>query len=99
VDLPRVPSQPLPPTDKEPVIVSVDHAGRFFINYGDNQDKPVDAQTLVNRVSALRKYQPKIPFFVKGDSQVPYGRVVQAMALLQAAGVNGVGLVTKPPEH
>jgi biopolymer transport protein TolR len=99
VDLPRVPSEPLPPTDKEPVIVSVDNAGHFFINYGDNQDKPVDAQTLVNRVSALRKYQPKIPFFVKGDSQVPYGRVVQAMALLQAAGVSGVGLVTKPPEH
>ena len=99
VDLPRVPSQPLPPTDKEPVIVSVDHAGRFFINYGDNQDKPVDAQTLVNRVSALRKYQPKIPFFVKGDSQVPYGRVVQAMALLQAAGVPNIGLVTKPPEQ
>jgi biopolymer transport protein TolR len=98
VDLPRVPSEPLPPGENEPVIVSVDLAGNFYINYGENQDAPVDPQTLVNRVAALRKYRPKTPFFVKGDSQVPYGRVVQAMALLQAAGVPGIGLVTKPPE-
>jgi len=99
VDLPNVPSEPLPPNEKEPVIVSVDHAGNFFINYGENQDDPIDPQTLVNRVGALLKYQPDIPVFVKGDDQVPYGRVVQAMSLLQSAGVKGVGLVTKPPEQ
>jgi len=98
VQLPQVPSKTLPPNKEEPVIVSVDQHGNFYINYGANQDKPVDPQTLVNRVGALRKYQPDLPFFVKGDNSVSYGRVVQAMALLQAAGVKGIGLVTKPPE-
>ena len=41
VDLPQAPSTPLPPNEKEPVIVNVDKEGNFYINYGDNQDKPV----------------------------------------------------------
>jgi len=99
VDLPQVPSEAMPSTDKEPVVVSVDAAGNFFINYGDNQDKPVSTNTLANRINALIKYQPDIPVFVKGDSSVPYGRVVELMALLQSAGVDGVGLVTESPEQ
>ncbi len=100
VNLPNVPSEPLPPDENEPIIVSVDNAGNFYINYGENQDRPVDPQTLVNRVGALLKYRPDITtVFVKGDEQVPYGRVVEAMALLQSAGVPGIGLVTKPPEE
>lgn len=99
VELPQVPSQPMPPTDKEPVVVSVDATGNFFINYGDNQDQPISADILANRINALIKYQPGIPVFVKGDSSVPYGRVVELMALLQGAGVNGVGLVTESPEQ
>ena len=99
VELPQVPSQAMPATDKEPVVVSVDDGGNFYINYGDNQDKPVSADVLANRINALLKYQPNIPVFVKGDNNVPYGRVVQLMALLQSAGVDGVGLVTDPPEQ
>jgi len=99
VDLPEVPSQPLPPTKKNPVIVKVDEAGLFYINYGDDQDKPVSANTLVNRVSALLKYQPDIPVLIGGDSNVPYGRVVEAMALLQRAGVSSIGMMTDPPRN
>ena len=97
VDLPQTPSEPLPPTEKEPVVVSVDSSGNFFINYGDAQDKPVAPETLANRIGALLKYQPGIPVYVKGDTNVPYGRVVEVMALLQGAGVSGVGLMTEPP--
>ena len=96
VDLPQAPSAPLPPNDKEPVIVNVDKAGNFFINYGENQDQPVSPQVLVTRVSALLKYQPEIPVLVGGDTSVPYGQVVQAMTLLQQAGAEKVGLVTEP---
>lgn len=99
IDLPQVPSEPLPASDSDPVIVSVDAAGNFFINYGENQDQPVSPDVLVNRVSALVKYRPKLPVLVKGDTGVNYGRVVQAMALLQGAGVKGIGLITEPPEQ
>ena len=99
IDLPQVPSEPLPASDNDPVIVSVDAAGNFFINYGENQDQPVSPEVLVNRVGALVKYRPELPVLVKGDAGVNYGRVVQAMALLQGAGVKGIGLITEPPEQ
>ena len=98
VDLPQAPSEPLPPAEKEPVIINVDKAGNFFINYGENQDQPVSPEILLNRVSALLKYQPGIPVLVGGDTDVPYGRVIQVMALLQQAGVPAVGMITDPPE-
>ncbi|MBL1142283.1 MAG: protein TolR [Proteobacteria bacterium] len=98
VDLPQTDSEPLPPNEKEPVIVNIDKDGNFFINYGDNQDKPVSAEVLVNRVSALLKYQPGIPVLIGGDANVPYGQVVQAMSLLQRAGAPSVGMMTDPPE-
>lgn len=99
IDLPQVPSEALPASDSDPVIVSVDAAGNFFINYGENQDEPVSPEVLVNRVGALMKYRPKLPVLVKGDASVDYGRVVQAMALLQGAGVKGIGLITEPPQQ
>tara|TARA_R110002072_G_scaffold21902_3_gene77151 strand:- start:23171 stop:23593 length:423 start_codon:yes stop_codon:yes gene_type:complete len=98
VDLPQAPSSPLPPNEKEPVIVNVDKDGNYFINYGEDQDKPVSADALLNRVSALLKYQPGIPVLVGGDTNVAYGHVVQVMTLLQQAGVPSVGMITDPPE-
>ena len=97
VELPRTAAKPLPAHDKEPVIISIDRGGKYFINYGDAQDRPVPLETLVNRVAALRKYQPSIPVYLKGDRHVDYGRIVELMALLQRSGVEGVGLVTTPP--
>ena len=106
VDLPKVPSQPLQSDQKcEPVIINVDADGNFYINYGDDQDRPLSPEKLVNRVAALLKYQKYLeycqgtPFLVGGDAQVPYGRVVELMAVLQKSGVPSVGMITESPER
>ncbi len=99
VDLPQVSSKPIDNPDKEPVIINVDAAGNFYITFGENGDKPVSPKELINRVSALLKYQPGIPVLVGGDKSVPYGKVVELMTLLQRAGVPTVGMITKPPEN
>jgi len=100
VDLPQVPSKPLQTEhNKEPVIITVDAAGNFYINYGEDQDKPISTEALANRVNALLKYQPGIPVLVGADTNVPYGRVIGLMALLQNAGVPSVGMITEPPEN
>lgn len=108
VQLPKLSSEPMPPEpDNPPVVISVDKDGNFYIAFGgenaEDQDKPVEAQALVNRVAALLKYateqnRPKTRVFVKGDTNVAYGKVVELMAMLQTAGVEGVGLITDPPE-
>ena len=100
VNLPQVPSEPFrEDQNKEPLIVNVDEAGNFYINFGENKDKPITAEDLANRVNALLKYRPEISVLIGGDTNVPYGRVVGLMALLQNAGVPSVGMITEPPEN
>ena len=98
VKLPKSASEPLPPNEKEPVIVNIDAEGQLYVNYGEEQDKPVSADILLTRVAALLKYQPEIPVLIGGDTRVPYGEVVELMTLLQRAGVPSVGMITEPPE-
>ncbi|MEJ2423037.1 MAG: hypothetical protein P8101_01075 [Candidatus Thiodiazotropha sp.] len=43
-------------------------------------------------------FKPKTPVMVRGDRGVAYGRVIQAMVLLQEGGAPSVGLVTETPE-
>jgi biopolymer transport protein TolR len=37
--------------------------------------------------------------FVRGDKQVAYDKVIQAMVLLQQAGAKSVGLITQDPSQ
>ena len=96
VELPQAAAKPLE-QPQEPAVISIDKAGNYFIAFGEGQYKPIPLETLVNRVAAIRKHNPKTPIYLKGDRKVDYGRVVELMAVLQGAGVEGVGLVTKPP--
>jgi biopolymer transport protein TolR len=99
VDLPQADAEPLPAKADDPVVISVNRAGEMFIDIGEDKDQPVDADTLVSRIRAVLKYKPKTPILVRGDAGVEYGRVVEAMVLVQAGGAPSVGLITEPPER
>lgn len=99
VDLPQADSEPLPTEADDPVVVSVNSQGEMFIDIGEGKDQPVDADTLITRVAAVIAHKPKTPIMVKGDRHVDYGRVVEAMVLIQRAGVPNVGLITETPER
>ena len=98
IDLPQAAANPISPDQDEPVVVSIDKHGSFFLDIGDEPDKPIDATLLVNRVAAVRQLKPNVAVLVRGDREVGYGRVVDAMVLLQKAGVDKVGLMTDQPE-
>jgi biopolymer transport protein TolR len=98
VDLPQADSEPLPTEADDPVVVSVNAQGELFIDVGEGKNDPVDEQTLMTRVQAVLKYKPKTPIMVRGDRNVDYGRVVEAMVLIQAGGAPNVGLITETPE-
>ena len=98
VDLPQADSAPLPTEADDPVVVSVNREGELFIDIGEGKNEALDEETLVARVAAVIKYKPKTPILVRGDRSVDYGRVVEAMVLIQAAGVPNVGLITETPE-
>jgi biopolymer transport protein TolR len=98
VELPQADAEPLSQKNEEPVVVTVDSKGDFYIDVGEGRDRPVSAEDLVGRVRSVLKYKPKTPIMVRGDAGVAYGRVVEAMVLLQSAGTPSVGLITEPPE-
>ena len=98
ISLPSADARPLPPDSVEPLEVSVDAEGRYYLNVGGDPKTPIDAETLVQRSAAVLRNKPNTPVLVRGDTHVDYGVVVRAMVLLQEAGAPNVGLVTEPPE-
>jgi biopolymer transport protein TolR len=99
VELPQADAEVISGETSEPLVITVDQFGDFYLDVGEEKNQPVDAQTLMVRVSAVLKYNPNVPVMVKGDATVNYGRVVEAMVLVQSAGAPGVGLITVPPER
>ena len=98
IELPQAPSEVLPPSDQEPVVVTVAADGQVFVDIGENPEQAIDDETLVTRIAAVMQFKPQTEVLVEGDRNVDYGRVVQVMTLLKNAGVDGVGLITEPPE-
>jgi biopolymer transport protein TolR len=99
VDLPNAPAAELDPEllkDNEPLVLSVDREGRFYLNIGENEESPIDDATLVERASAVIRRNAQTPVLVKADENVPYGRVVLGAALLQQSGATKIGFQTDP---
>ena len=98
VELPQADAELLPSEQDGPVVVTVNAAGELFIDVGEGKNQPVDPDTLRQRVAAVLRNKPKTPIMIRGDARVGYGRVVEAMVLVQAGGAPSVGLITEPPE-
>jgi biopolymer transport protein TolR len=96
VDLPETSSEPLPPNSLEPIVVTVDANGRYYLNIGEKPNTVIDPEPLKLTVAKALKSKPDLAVIVKGDRQVAYGHVVSAMRLLQEAGAPKVGLMTEP---
>ena len=99
VDLPQAEAEPIDVETQEPLVVTVDADGDYYVNYGDNQSSPVDPQVLAARVGALLRHRPGLAVVVRGDENVPYGDVVILMTILQRAGAPSVGLMTEAPSN
>ena len=99
VDLPQADAQPLDVESQEPLVVTIDSTGSYYVNYGENQGSPVEPRVLANRVAALLRHRPGLSVVVRGDENVPYGDVVLLMSILQGAGAPSVGLITEAPRE
>ena len=99
VELPEATAEPLPPEAKDPIEVTVDKEGNFYLNVGDDKKTPIEPDVLVSKVAVVLRRQPDTPVLVRGDTHVGYGKVVKVMTLLQEAGAPSVGLITETPEN
>jgi len=97
VDLPQATAEPLPPQDIQPLIVTVDAQGLFYIDLGESE-KPVSGAVIRDHIHKILQQKPNTPLMLRGDRDVAYGAVMDAMVEMQAAGAPSVGLVTETPE-
>jgi len=98
VDLPQTKGEQVEQEKQTPITVTVDRDGKFYFdaqNYRSEKDKPETPERLIINTMAALKMSPQAPVVVRGDKDVPYQAVVDAMILLQKAGVPKVGLVTQ----
>ena len=102
IDLPKVAGEPVDvdpeQKEEEKIVVAVDAQGGFFLDQDGQDVQPMDEVTLANRVQALLADRENKQVYVRGNQTVNYGRVVEALVAVQAAGAGGVSLYTEPPE-
>jgi len=99
VELPDADAQPIDPEllkDREPLVLSVDRDGRYYLNIGGDEDAPIEAAEVARRAGAVLERDAATPVLVKADERVPYGSVVRGMVLLQQAGAKKIGFLTDP---
>ena len=99
VDLPQASAKVLDAEEKEPIVVTVDNSGLYYLNLNENAEQSINPQDLIVRVAAELERDPKRKVLVRGDKAVPYGDIVTAMVLLQQSGAGSVGLITASPKQ
>ena len=91
IDLPRA-SNDKELVKPETVRLSVDADGTYFWN----EQKLADDNELQGRLAAAAAQNPPPDLHIRGDRNVRYERVAQAMAAAQQAGVKKIGFITEP---
>ena len=91
VQLPKAEARPL--TAKEGLVVTVDRSGRIFVD--ETSLSYNDFRATFASIVSTRK---PTGIYLRADSRVPYGTVVQVLAVIRTAGVNDVGLVAEEEE-
>ena len=91
VDLPESKASTIQGND-EPLAVSVQADGRVFI-----QDTETAVDAVVAKLRAITGNNPDVRIFVRGDASVNYGRVMEVMGVINAAGYKKVALIARQP--
>ena len=95
VDLPQSRARAVD-SRKDPVIVTVDDQGRYFLTVQGGKAEPLGGEELGGRLAAFAAQNPDVPVFVAAPGTVEYQKVMDTMALVQAAGVPKVSLMSQP---
>ncbi len=99
VQLPKASARPLPASmqQNKPIVLSLVRGGGLYLTVNGHTTGPTDADAVRARVETALASQPDRPVLFKADAAVPYGRVMQAMVVLQSAGAKKIGFITLPP--
>ena len=88
VNLPKTQSSSLPGND-EPISVSIKRDGKVFI-----QTTETSIEKLGAKLTAIAGENKDTRIFVRGDTAIDYGQVMQVIGAINSAGYSKVALLT-----
>jgi len=78
-------------TREDPMILTINKKREVFIeNY---RISPKDLET---KVKTIFKYRKEKEVLLRADREVPYGFVIEIIAVVKRAGIDKLGMVTEP---
>ncbi|MCY3932519.1 MAG: biopolymer transporter ExbD [Acidobacteria bacterium] len=79
--------------DEDPMILTIARNDLVYI-----KDEPVATALLVDRLLPMLELRDYEAVFVKGDEDVPYGRIIDVLDVLERADIHRVSLVVQPAD-
>ena len=93
VNLPQAKSNAIAGTET-PLIVTVAKNGKIYLN-----DNAVNLAELGQKLRAIKKLQADKQVYLRADQDVRYGAVMKTIAEIKQAGIEKLGMVTRPPSE
>jgi len=91
VDLPKTKAARMN-DQTEPLVVTVDANGKSYL-----QETELEGDALIERLIGVSGSNPDAKIYVRGDQKINYGRVMEIMGIISAAGFNKVSLIAEMP--
>jgi biopolymer transport protein TolR len=90
VNLPQAKAGAIPGTE-ELLVVTIAKSGKVYLN-----DNPMSLGELGDKLRAIRKLQRDKQVYLRADQDVRYGVVMKTIAEIKQAGIERLGMVTRP---
>tara|TARA_B100001057_G_scaffold476811_1_gene545275 strand:+ start:445 stop:870 length:426 start_codon:yes stop_codon:yes gene_type:complete len=92
VDLPQTDTTKMS-VQSEPLVISIDKEGKYFINVGD-ESLAIDLAELKRKANVIYEANPSIEVVFQSDKDTSFNYVAKAMASIQSIGISKIGIVT-----
>lgn len=97
VDLPNSQNQEVDMDGKDPMVISVNVKGEYYMDTNDTES--FSLEKIIESYNKRKLEEGKLKVFIRGDEHVGYGKIIKLMSDLKHNGVGDVGLITEDPSN
>ncbi len=93
VNLPQAKAGAIPGKEEQ-LVVAITRSGKIYLN-----DNPMTLTELGLKLRAIRQLRQDREVYLRADQDVRYGIVIRTIAEIKQAGIEKLGMVTRPPSQ
>jgi biopolymer transport protein TolR len=93
VDLPKTNASALNESKTQPIIVSIDRDSQIFV-----EEAKISLEDLIRKLPMILENGKSDTVYVRGDKDLPYGRIMEIMGIISSSGACKVSLISEPTD-